>query len=135
MLVLNDVVVNPENFKHPVLPGETAVMLDMMAISKDGKRYPLTPGFAINIQDSSYRNLPDTVIAQSLIVRFDKLGDDGAGKLNIGIRETSNLNDLMTLKVYAFPMIALVWLGIIIMVLGFILSIVQRVKRVKMTAV
>jgi len=107
----------------------------MTAIAKDGKQYPLTPGFAINMKDSSFRNIPDTVIAQNLIVRFEKLGDESSGVLNIGIKETSNLNDLMTLKVYAFPMIALVWLGIIIMVFGLIMSLIQRVKKVKMTAI
>ncbi|MEP6846683.1 MAG: cytochrome c biogenesis protein CcsA, partial [Panacibacter sp.] len=135
MIILNSVVINPEKFKREILPGETPVMLDMTVIAKDGRLYPLTPGFAINMQDSSFRNLPDTVIAQSLIVRFDKLGDEKSGKLQIGIKETSNLNDLMTLKVYEFPMIALVWMGIIVMVTGFIMSIIQRVKKVKMTAV
>lgn len=135
ILILNNVVVNPPEFKHEVQPGETPVALEMTAISKDGKQYPLTPGFAINMKDSSFRNIPDTAIAQSLIVRFEKLGDESSGQLNIGIKETSNLNDLMTLKVYAFPMIALVWLGIIIMVIGLIMSLVQRVKKVKMSAV
>jgi cytochrome c-type biogenesis protein CcmF len=131
IIVLNNVVVNPEKFKREILPGETPVMLDMTVISKDGRKYPLTPGFAINMHDSSFRNMPDTVIAQSLIVRFDKLGNGDTGDMQIGIKETSNLNDLMTLKVYEFPMIALVWIGIIVMVIGFILSLVQRVKRVK----
>ncbi|CAN5390394.1 cytochrome c biogenesis protein CcsA [soil metagenome] len=135
IIVLNDVVVNPEKFKRDILPGETPVMLDMTVISKDGRQYPLTPGFAINMQDSSFRNLPDTVIAQSLVVRFDKLGDETNGNLQIGIKETSNLNDLMTLKVYEFPMIALVWIGIIVMVIGLIMSIIQRIKKVKLTAV
>jgi cytochrome c-type biogenesis protein CcmF len=135
ILILNNVIVNPTEFKREVLPGETAVVLDMTAISKDGKQYPLYPAFAINMKDSAFRNLPDTAIAQSLIVRFEKLGEESSGKLNIGIKETANLNDLMTLKVYSFPMIWLVWLGIIIMVIGLLLSVIQRVKKVKMTAV
>ena len=135
MIVLNKVAVNPENFKRPVLPGETPVMLDMTVIAKDGRKYPLTPGFAVNLKDSSIRNLPDTVIAQSLIVRFDKISDETTGKIQIGIKETKTLNDLMTLKVYKFPFIGLVWLGIIIMVTGLVMSVVQRSKQNKLSVV
>ena len=134
MIVLNKVVVNPSDFKRQVNAGETAVMLDMTVFSKDGRRYPVTPGFAVNMADSSFRNLPDTVIAQSLIVRFDKLGED-SGKMQIGIKETQNLNDLMTLKVYDFPFIATVWFGIIIMVIGLLMSLVQRVRKNKLSVV
>ncbi len=135
IIVLNKVTINPENFKRPVLPGETPVMLDMTVIAKDGRKYPLTPGFAVNLKDSSVRNLPDTVIAQSLIVRFDKISDETNGKIQIGIKETKALNDLMTLKVYKFPLIGLVWLGIIIMVTGLIMSVVQRSKQNKLSLV
>ncbi len=92
IIVLNRVAINPENFKRPVLQGETPVMLDMTVIAKDGRKYPLTPGFTVNLKDSSVRNLPDTVIAQNLIVRFDKISDETTGKIQIGIKETKTLN-------------------------------------------
>jgi cytochrome c-type biogenesis protein CcmF len=41
----------------------------------------------------------------------------------------------MTLKVYQFPFIGMVWLGIIIMVTGLIMSLVQRIKQSKLSAV
>jgi len=110
-------------------------MLDMTVVSKDGRKYSVYPAFTINVRDSSFRNLPDTVIAQSLIVRFEKVSDETMNKIQIGIKETSNLNDLMTLKVYQFPFIGMVWLGIIIMVTGLVMSLVQRVKKSKLSAV
>ena len=135
IIVLNKVVINPQNFKHPLLPGETPVMLDMTVTAKDGRLYPASPGFAINMTDSSIRNLPDTVIAQNLVIRFDKISDETTGKLQIGIKETSNLNDLMTVKVYEFPFIIIVWLGVIIMVTGLLMSMAQRIKKSKLSAV
>jgi len=135
IIILNKIDINPTDFKKPILPGETPVVLDMTVISKDGRHYPAYPAFAINVHDSSFRNLPDTVIAQSLIVRFEKVSDETMDKLQIGIKETSNLNDLMTLKVYKFPFIAMVWLGVIVMVTGLIMSVVQRVKRNNLSAV
>jgi len=41
------------------------------------------------------------------------------------------LNDLMTLKVYQFPFIGLVWMGVIIMVAGLLMSMWQRIKANK----
>lgn len=134
MIVLNKVEINPTNFKRAVLPGETPVALDMTVIANDGKKYSLMPGFAINMHDSSFRNLPDTVVAQSLIVRFEKINDEAMNKIQIGVKETGNLNDLMTLKVYKFPFIGLVWLGVIIMVTGLIMSAIMRVKQNKLKA-
>lgn len=133
VIILNKIVVNPENFKRSTEPGETPVMLDMTVISKDGRRYPVQPGFAVNEKNNSFRNLPDTVIAQSIIVRFDKITDETKGIFELGVKETANLNDLMTLKVYKFPYIGLVWIGIIIMVAGLLLSMVQRIKKSKLS--
>jgi cytochrome c-type biogenesis protein CcmF len=45
------------------------------------------------------------------------------------VKETGNITDLLTLKVYEFPMINILWLGIVVMVVGLIMSIVQRVKQ------
>lgn len=129
MIILHKVDINPTGFKYPLMPGETPVMLDMTVVSKDGRTYNATPGFAINVHDSSFRNLPDTVVAQNLILRFERPVDETMSKLQIGVRETSNLNDLMTLKVYEFPFIGLVWLGVIIMVTGILMSVVKRIKQ------
>jgi cytochrome c-type biogenesis protein CcmF len=40
---------------------------------------------------------------------------------------------IVTLKVYQFPFIILVWLSVIIMVTGFVMSILQRVKKGKLS--
>lgn len=135
MIVLNKVDIAPPGFKYPLAEGETPVSLDMTVIVKDGRKYPIKPAFAVNMTSGTMRNFPDTVIAQSLVIRFDKITDETRGEMQIGIKETSNLNDLMTLKVYRFPFIGLVWLGIIIMVTGFFMSMVQRMRKSKLSAV
>lgn len=131
MIVFNKVEVAPKNFGKPLNPGETPVIMDMTVIAKDGRKYEARPGFAINMHDSAYRNLPDTVIAQNLVLRFDKISDERLNEMQIGIKETSNLNDLMTLKVYEFPFIMLVWLGIIVMVTGLFMSMAQHNRKKK----
>lgn len=127
MIVLNSVNINPAEQKNRYAPDEMALFLDMTVISKEGKLYRANPGIAIKGQ-SELRQLADTVMSQSLILVFNKVIDQKTGKLEIGLKETGNITDLLTLKVYEFPMINLLWLGVVITVLGFIMSIIQRVK-------
>jgi cytochrome c-type biogenesis protein CcmF len=49
----------------------------------------------------------------------------------MGVKESGAITDLITLKVYEFPMINILWLGVIVMVVGFVMSIIQRYKALK----
>jgi cytochrome c-type biogenesis protein CcmF len=128
MLVLNDVKVNPAEEKgKKYAEDENALFLDMTIFSKTGKQYKASPGLAI--KGTQVRDLPDTVVAESMALRFNKVLDQEKGELEIGIKESSAITDLITLKVYEFPMINVLWLGILVMVAGFVMSIVQRVRK------
>ncbi len=101
----------------------------MTIVSKDGRRYPAKPGIAL--KGMEVRNITDTVVSQSLVLQFNKVIDQNTGKLEIGVKESSAITDLITLKVYEFPMINVLWLGVVVMVVGFIMSIVQRLKTTR----
>lgn len=122
LITLNKVLLNPSN-----QTSDTAVVLDMTVISKDGRQYPISPSIEIN--NGNAVTVPDSVKAQSLVVRFDKVLDSKKGELSIGIKESTAITSLITLKVYEFPMINVLWIGIIIMVIGFFISIYYRVKN------
>jgi cytochrome c-type biogenesis protein CcmF len=70
-------------------------------------------------------------VAQSLVLQFNKVLDQDKGILQIGVKESGSITDLITLKVYEFPMINILWLGVIVMVVGFVMSIIQRYKALK----
>ncbi len=129
LIILNKVSVNPPEQSMLYGNGETALFLDIAVLSKDGRRYAATPGIAVN--GNSFRAIEDTVTAQSLVLRFNKVKDEKKGLLEIGIKESGGITDLITLKVYEFPMINILWLGILIMTAGLVMSIVQRNKQVK----
>jgi len=126
LMFLNSASINPPERKDQYSSDETAVFLDFTIISKEGKRYRANPGIVLKGQE--LRAITDTVLSQSLILKFNKVIDQKTGKLEIGVKETGNITDLLTLKVYEFPMINMLWLGIVVMVVGFVLSIIQRVK-------
>ncbi len=126
LMVLNKVSVNPTEMKTKYAEDETALFLDMTVISKDGRRYPVKPGIAL--KGEAFRNITDTVQSQSLVLKFNKVIDQKTGRLEIGVKESSAITDLITLKVYEFPMINILWLGVMVMVVGLVMSIIQRVK-------
>jgi cytochrome c-type biogenesis protein CcmF len=66
-----------------------------------------------------------------MVIKFNKVIDEKTGTLEIGVKESSALSDLLTLKVYEFPFINVLWIGIIIMVTGLVMSIIQRNKKSK----
>lgn len=127
LMRLNKVDVNPPDMRGKYAADETGIFLDMTITAKDGSRYAARPGIAIKGMNSM-RSLPDTVLSQSLVLAFNKVLDEKNGKLEIGVKESSTITDLITLKVYEFPMINVLWLGVVVMVTGFGMAIRQRLR-------
>jgi cytochrome c-type biogenesis protein CcmF len=127
MVILNKVSLNPPSDKYNFTAADTALMLDVTVMSKDGRQYKAMPG--ILVEDGQTVSLSDTVMSQSLILRLDRLKDYKTGEFELGLKETAAVLDFVTLKAYEFPFINLLWLGIIIMTIGFVMSMIQRSKR------
>ncbi|RTL56320.1 MAG: cytochrome c assembly protein [Sphingobacteriales bacterium] len=104
---------------------DSVVALKISVIGKDSSNHlaqPLlvyTKGNAVSI--------PDTVLAQDLSVRLNAITPEG---ISIGVKESDSLLQYVTLKAYVFPMINVLWIGIIVMVIGFLMSMWRRFKGV-----
>ncbi|WP_207493536.1 cytochrome c biogenesis protein CcsA [Aridibaculum aurantiacum] len=129
IIIIDKVVVNPSSGKYAFTPQDTALALNMSIISKEGNRFTAQP--LLQVSNGQVFLVPDTVMAQSLVVNFSGVKDQEKGLLEIGVRETSGVLDFVTLKAYEFPFINVLWLGIVVMLIGFIMSIVYRVKHGK----
>ncbi len=124
IIILNSVVKNPVNEKYNFKPTDAALMADITFISKDSLHYKAMP--LIQVDGMGVNQVDDTVYAQNLYVKFAGVTD--GRKVKIGIKESDKLIQYVTLKAYVFPYINLVWLGLIIMALGLIMSAVKRAK-------
>ena len=124
IIILNSVVKNPNNEKYHYKPTDAALMADITLISKDSLHFKAMP--LIQIDEFGVNQVDDTVYAQNLYVRFAGVTD--GHKIKLGIKESDKLIQYITLKAYVFPYINLVWLGLIIMALGIIMSAVKRAK-------
>ena len=133
IMVLNKVVINPQNERYNFAATDTALALDISVIAKDGNRYTSQP--LIKVVNGAVVKVPDTVMAQSLVIQFNQVKDQQKGLLEMGVKETSGVLDFVTLKAYEFPFINVLWLGIVVMVVGFFMSINQRLKtNIKMVS-
>ena len=122
-LILNSTVKNPNNAKYHFNDTDTALMADITVFSKDSMRYKATPVFYL--KDNRLNSIPDTVFAQNIAVILNGVVGN---KLQIGVKESASLVPFISLKVYEFPQINILWIGTLIMILGFIMSIVRRAK-------
>jgi len=109
--------------------GTNELSLALKVVSKEGIQYQATP--SILLEGMNMSAIPDTVKAQNLILSFNKVIDQQKGILEIGVRESKTLTNLITLKVYEFPFINILWLGIIVMTIGFMLSVWKRIQAKK----
>ena len=92
--------------------------------SKTGSIYSIAPKLAFAKGDMLA--LPDTVIAESLILQLQKVNADNS--IVLGVKESNVVNQYITLKAYKFPYIRLLWFGVIITAIGIIISMVRRIQ-------
>jgi cytochrome c-type biogenesis protein CcmF len=85
---------------------------------------------ALYVKDGVWQFANDTVFAQNLALRFDRV--EGR-KVELGIKESSQMVPFVALKVLEFPQISVLWIGTIIMVIGFVISIVWRRRQAALT--
>lgn len=121
-VILNKVVKNPDNERYHFGPKDVALMADITVVTKDSMKYKGMP--LLQVDNFGIINTDDTLYAQNLFLRFAGVTDNR--KIRIGIKETDKMLDFVTVKAYIFPYINLVWSGLIIMAIGFIMSLIRR---------
>ena len=81
-----------------------------------------TPRLAIAKGNSL--NVPDTISSGTMI----QLNKTDGKQIEIGVKIPSTVTQYLTLKALKFPYINLLWLGTIIMAIGFVVSMVRRIQ-------
>jgi len=123
-LILNRVVKNPDNERFHFKPTDAALMADITLVSNDSIRYKASP--LIQVDQLGVNQIDDTVYAQNLYLKFAGVTD--GRKIKLGIKESEKIIDFVTLKAFLFPYINLVWLGLLVMAIGLIMSMIKRAK-------
>jgi cytochrome c-type biogenesis protein CcmF len=121
--VLEDLVTKDNIPTGGLAPTDKVFMATIKVFSKNKTSYTSKP-FLID-KGGTLFPVQDSVTSENLIFQLNKADGNSAG---IGVKESNSILQYITLKAYKFPMINLVWAGLIIMVTGIIISIVRRVQ-------
>jgi cytochrome c-type biogenesis protein CcmF len=122
MLILDTVLVNPATGKYHYTSSDTALVAQIRVISKDSQQYSMAP--VLYVKDNMIHRTADTLYAQNLAVELGSVMNNR--RIELLTKESSDMVPFVSLKVYVFPQINLVWIGVIIMMTGFVLSIISR---------
>ncbi len=93
--------------------------------AKTGSIYSVTPRLAF--AKGGYIALPDTINAESMILQLQKVNPDKS--IELAVKESDSIMEYVTLKAYKFPMINLLWAGVVITAIGILMSMVHRIRQ------
>lgn len=107
---------------------DISVGAELVVISNNNT-YEVQPVYII--KNNIPFDLPKSIEAAGMKFRFAKI-DPQAGKIDIVFyKKKPTQRDYVIMKAIVFPFINLLWGGTIIMVIGFLISIVRRIKEMK----
>lgn len=130
-IVVNGVNRNAQLSNIPVAGDDVLVGLTMEVHSAGGGRYPVEP--VLLIKEGRIYDFAKDVAEEGLKLRFTNVKPD-KDKLEVMVyQKAAPEKKWIVLKAIEFPYINLFWCGTIIMVVGFILSIVRRNRDLKRT--
>ncbi len=108
---------------------DIAVKAHLRALDVKGQSYAATPVYLI--KNNSVQPVASKVDELGLQFMFWKINPE-TGKIEISVQEKkSNIKDFIVMQAIIFPYINILWIGCIIMAIGTLLSIWERIKKNK----
>jgi cytochrome c-type biogenesis protein CcmF len=130
-VVIERMVANPDTKNFELSENDIAVGAQLKAQTLEGNVYNAMPVYVI--KGNMPIMLTDSIAEIGATFRIEKILPEEQ-KVVLGIKEKDFENDFIILKAIMFPYINVLWLGCFIMVAGFILSMVRRMKENKLVA-
>ena len=96
---------------------------NLTVTAKTGSVYTSAPKLAF--AKGTWLPVSDTITAENVVLQLNKVNGNNA---ELGIKESNTVLQYLTLKAYKFPFINLLWLGTVLMTVGFIISMVRRIR-------
>ncbi len=124
-MVFNGFRKNAQDARYPAGPDDITIAADITAYDVYGGSHKMAPLFVLQNRGESLYRLEDTVKLMDLYVRFDNFNVKSPEDISASIqtKQTDPMDDFIVLKALVFPYINVLWLGVIIMVFGFFISI------------
>lgn len=128
IIVFDSLSTNFNKVKYGVDTNKVAVMANLSVNAID-KKYQANPIFYIS--NNSAQSIESKVDDLGLKFMFWKINTE-TGEVEISLQEKkSNIKDFIVMQAIVFPYINILWMGCIIMALGTLLAVWQRIKKQK----
>ncbi|WP_276483218.1 cytochrome c biogenesis protein CcsA [Paraflavitalea pollutisoli] len=125
---LDSVTANPPSGGYyQAEAGDAGIRANLSIVTREQQKLSAHP--ILYVRNNEVEHVMDSVYNQGLAIALSKVIDDK--HIEIRVRETSQLVPFLALKVLQFPFIRLVWLGTVLMVIGFVMSMLYRIRLLK----
>ncbi len=127
LIILKSLNTSPVHPKYQPLPNDIAVgaVLDVKTLTTSYTAEPI-----YFIRNEFEQTIPDFVEELGTKIKFSKVLPK-EGKVKLEVFEQVQKSDFVILKAIVFPGINILWLGCIVLTIGFIMSIFQRFSEGK----
>jgi cytochrome c-type biogenesis protein CcmF len=105
--------------------GDIAVSAKLKVYNLEGVAMEAAPVYVIRSQQEEL--IEDTLSSYNLYTRLAKI-IPAENAAVIEFKQPSAMNDYVIMKAILFPYINVLWLGTVVMILGFLLSLYKRIK-------
>lgn len=120
---LDSVIVNPTNAKKQFTSKDTAIQANFSVYTQD-RVLNLKPIYYL--ENGNAKMINDTLFSQGLAMGITKIADDQT--LEVSVKESSRMIPFIALKIIKFPYINVLWLGVLVMMIGFGMSMWYRIR-------
>lgn len=105
-------------------PDDIAVSANLTVHDIYGGVHQMAPIYVVHNRESVYK-IEDTVHSMDLYARLENIivKSVDSASAEIMVKQTNPMDDYIVLKALVFPYINVLWLGVIIMVIGFFISL------------
>ena len=132
IIIFDSLSTNLSNENMQLSEEDIAVKAHLRVLDVKGQTYAATPVYLI--KNNSVQPVASKVDELGLQFMFWKINPE-TGKIEISVQEKkSNIKDFIVMQAIIFPYINILWIGCIVMALGTLLSIWERIKKNKRTS-
>ena len=131
-MVYNGLSKDVKNRNYTAADGDLAVSANLKVYDLQGELPDLNPAYIIKNKETVER-LEDTVKSMDVYARLENIvvKSQDSVTAEIMVKQTDPKDDYIVLKALVFPYINVLWVGVIVMVMGFFISLGKLVRTGK----
>ena len=130
IIVVKEVIKDIDLAANNLQPDDIAVGLRLEAMNVKGQTFDASP--TLVIRQNRLFSIPSEVDPLGLKFNFKKINPETGEFTILKQEKTSNASDFIIMQAIVFPYINILWIGCIIMTLGSIIAVINRVRFPKL---